>query len=131
MSKETKKKDTFPIIGMSCASCAARIDKVLNNQYGVYEANVNYASASAQVVYNPEKCSAIDLQSAVRNAGYDLLTDTDLDEDTVESEHEKEYKLLKRQTIAAAILAVPIMVLSMFFIDIPSLVSKRFFNKPL
>ena len=119
MSKETKKKDTFPIIGMSCASCAARIDKVLNNQYGVYEANVNYASASAQVVYNPEKCSAIDLQSAVRNAGYDLLTDTDLDEDTVESEHEKEYKLLKRQTIAAAILAVPIMVLSMFFIDIP------------
>ncbi len=104
-------------MGMSCASCAARVSKTLNSQHGVYEANVNYAAATAQVVYNPEECSAADLRVAVREAGYDLLTDSGADEKTVESEHEKEYRLLRRQTIAAITLAVPILVMSMFFMD--------------
>lgn len=114
MDKETKRKETFPVMGMSCASCAARVSKTLNSQHGVYEANVNYAAATAQVVYNPEECSAADLRLAVREAGYDLLTDSGADEKTVESEHEKEYRLLRRQTIAAIALAVPILVMSMF-----------------
>ena len=117
MDKETKRKETFPVMGMSCASCAARVSKTLSGQHGVYEANVNYAAATAQVVYNPEECSAADLRLAVREAGYDLLTDDGADEKTVESEHEKEYRLLRRQTIAAITLAVPILVMSMFFMD--------------
>lgn len=117
MDKETKRKETFPVMGMSCASCAARVSKTLNSQHGVYDANVNYAAATAQVVYNPEECSAADLRVAVREAGYDLLTDGGADEKTVESEHEKEYRLLRRQTIAAITLAVPILVMSMFFMD--------------
>ena len=40
-----KIKKTFPVVGMSCASCAARIDKVIHEQPGVYEANINYATA--------------------------------------------------------------------------------------
>ena len=117
MDKETKRKETFPVMGMSCASCAARVSKTLSGQHGVYEANVNYAAATAQVVYNPEECSAADLRLAVREAGYDLLTDDGADEKTVESEHEKEYRLLRRQTIAAIALAVPILVMSVFFMD--------------
>ena len=117
--KALKKTETFPVMGMSCASCAARINKVLNTQNGVYEANVNYASATAQVVYNPEECTPADLRSAVRNAGYDLLTDVEADGNIVESEHEKEYRLLKKQAIAAISLAVPIMVFSMLFMDVP------------
>lgn len=42
---------------MSCASCAARIDKVIHEQPGVCEANINYATAQAQVVYDTEICS--------------------------------------------------------------------------
>lgn len=117
MGKETKRKETFPVMGMSCASCAARVNKTLGNQHGVYEANVNYASATAQVVYDPEVCSPEDLRMAVREAGYDLLTDADANGETAESEHEKEYRRLRRQTIAAIALAVPIMVMSMFFMD--------------
>ena len=117
--KALKKTETFPVMGMSCASCAARINKALNTQNGVYEANVNYASATAQVVYNPEECTPADLRSAVRNAGYDLLTDVEADGNIVESEHEKEYRLLKKQAIAAISLAVPIMVFSMLFMDVP------------
>ena len=52
-----KIKKTFPVVGMSCASCAARIDKVIHEQPGVYEANINYATAQAQVVYDTEICS--------------------------------------------------------------------------
>ena len=96
MDKETKRKETFPVMGMSCASCAARVSKTLSGLHGVYEANVNYAAATAQVVYNPEECSAADLRMAVREAGYDLLTDSGADEKTVESEHEKETAQLKK-----------------------------------
>ena len=121
MTEKTKKKDTFHIIGMSCASCASRINKMLNRQTGVYEANVNYASATAQIIYNPEECSITDLQSTVRNAGYDLLDDAEADKNIIESKHEKEYKQLKKQTIAAIALAVPIMIMNMFFMDILSI----------
>ena len=63
------KKDIFPILGMSCASCAARVDKALNSQPGVQEVCVNYASATAQVVYDADECSPLVLKGAVQNAG--------------------------------------------------------------
>lgn len=76
MEKGKNIKNTYPVLGMSCASCAARVDKTLNGLPGVYQATVNYATAVAQVEYNPEVCSDATLQSAVQDAGYDLLVDT-------------------------------------------------------
>ena len=109
------KKETFKITGMSCASCAARVGKVLNGHDGVEEANVNYASAEASITYDPETCTPEGLQKAVQDAGYDLLIDND--EVSAETAEKKNYDTLKRQTIAAIVLAVPIMVLSMAFMD--------------
>ena len=84
-----KTKKTYQITGMSCASCAARIDKVLNAQPGVCEATINYATASAQVVYDSDECSDQSLKTAVQNAGYDLLTDTGNDtNEEAEQAHE-------------------------------------------
>lgn len=57
MEKGKNIKNTYPVLGMSCASCAARVDKTLNGLPGVYQATVNYATAVAQVEYNPEVCS--------------------------------------------------------------------------
>lgn len=120
MKKETKIKKTFPILGMSCASCAARVDKVLNSQKGVYEANVNYAAATAQVLFDPEVCQANYLKTAVQNAGYDLVvSDEKVTENIVEQAHEIRYKTLKRQTTGAIILAIPIMIISMFLLHLP------------
>ena len=68
-------KQTFPVLGMSCASCAARVDKTLNGQPGVQEASVNYASATAQVTFDDEVCSPSILKAVVQYAGYDLLID--------------------------------------------------------
>lgn len=113
-----KIKKTYQITGMSCASCAARIDKVLNAQPGIYEAKINYATASAQVVYDSDECSDQSLKSVVQNAGYDLLINTGNDtNEKVEKEYEKRYKSLKINTIGAASLAVSIMVIGMYFTE--------------
>ena len=112
-------KQTFPVLGMSCASCAARVDKTLNGQPGVQEASVNYASATAQVTYDAEVCSPLVLKAAVQNAGYDLLIDAQEDAvDEAEKAHLARYESLKKRTLWAIGLAVPIMVLSMAFMNV-------------
>ena len=122
MEKGKNIKNTYPVLGMSCASCAARVDKTLNGLPGVYQATVNYATAVAQVEYNPEVCSDATLQSAVQDAGYDLLVDTGEDAaDKAEEIRLTRYRKIKRRTMAALLLSLPIMVISMFFEDISSL----------
>ena len=122
MEKGKNIKNTYPVLGMSCASCAARVDKTLNALPGVYQATVNYATAVAQVEYNPEICSDATLQSAVQDAGYDLLVDTGEDAaDKAEEIRLTRYRKIKRRTVAALLLSLPIMVISMFFEDISSL----------
>ena len=122
MEKGKNIKNTSPVLGMSCASCAARVDKTLNGLPGVYQATVNYATAVAQVEYNPEVCSDATLQSAVQDAGYDLLVDTGEDAaDKAEEIRLTRYRKIKRRTVAALLLSLPIMVISMFFEDISSL----------
>ncbi|WP_297929030.1 cation-translocating P-type ATPase [uncultured Coprobacter sp.] len=122
MEKGKNTKNTYPVLGMSCASCAARVDKTLNGLPGVYQATVNYATAIAQVEYNPKVCSDAILQSAVQDAGYDLLVDTG--EDVTNKAEEirlARYRKIKRRTVVALLLSLPIMVISMFFEDISSL----------
>ena len=112
-------KETFPVLGMSCASCAARVDKTLNGLPGVQEASVNYAAATAQVVYNPDECSPLILKTAVQNAGYDLLLETEQDTaDEVEKVHTVRYKSLKKRTFWGIVLALPIMIFSMAFMHV-------------
>ena len=113
------KKETFPVLGMSCASCAARVDKTLNGQPGVQEASVNYASATAQVVYDADECPPLVLKAAVQSAGYDLVIESETDAaETVEKVQVARYKHLKKRTVWAIGLAVPIMVLSMVFMHV-------------
>ena len=114
-----QKKEIFPVTGLGCAACATRVGKVLNAQSGVIEANVNYASATALVEYDSEKCSPESLQKAVEEAGYGLITDVqNEEEEAAETERLKQYRALKRQTIGAVICALPVFVLSMFFMDL-------------
>ena len=113
------RKKSFPILGMSCASCAARVDKTLNSQPGVQEASVNYASAMAQVVYDADECSPSALKAAVQHAGYDLLIDSQEDmADEVEKVHQARYRSLKQRTFGAIALSIPILVLSMLWMHI-------------
>ena len=117
---KTNRQETFPILGMSCAACAARVDKTLNKQPGVCQASVNYAAATALVEYDPAQTSPEALQHAVQEAGYDLIiTHDEHTADEVEEAHRKKYHSLKRRTIAAILLAIPIAIIGMGFMDRP------------
>ena len=113
------KKETFPVLGMSCAACATRVDKTLNGQPGVQEASVNYASATVQVTYDADECSPLVLKAAVQQAGYDLLIASKGEaEDEAEKARQARYESLKKRTLWAIVLAVPIMVLGMVWMHV-------------
>jgi Cu2+-exporting ATPase len=109
---------SFPVTGMSCASCAMNVEKTLKKQPGVKQASVNYADASAVVELEPGFTNVVALQSAVRAAGYDMLVD-EVSETRKEEEQQAYFHALKINTIGSIILALPVMVISMFFMDLP------------
>lgn len=115
-SKHDLRKQTFLISGMSCASCASNINKTLKKQAGVYNVNINYAAASATIEFDGKINSTEHLVESVKKIGYDLFLD--LGDDT-ESESERirnrNYSSLKKRTLWAVILSVPISVIAMGF----------------
>ena len=113
-----QKKEIFPVTGLGCAACAARVNKVLSSCDGVEDANVNYASATALVTYDDSRCSPESLRKAVEEAGYGLITDVENEEEAAEAERLRQYRALRRQTAGALAGAVPVFVLSMFFMDL-------------
>lgn len=121
MSNPKTIRQNFPVLEMSCAACASRVDKTLNRQPGVISASVNYATATATVEYIPEECSPESLKLAIQAAGYDLIIETEQNNpiDKAEEAHLKKYRKLKQRTLAAICLSLPISIISMCFIDIP------------
>ena len=116
----TTVKNTFPVLQMTCASCAVNVESMLRSQTGVVEASVNYANASVTVEYIPNLIQAEDLKKAVQSIGYDLLiADHTSNEDTVAEIQQAHFDTLKRKTYWALGLSVPIVVIGMFFMDIP------------
>jgi Cu2+-exporting ATPase len=113
-------KAIFPVLDMGCASCATTVEKTLNNSEGVVTATVNFASATATVEYNPLKTLPQLLREAVQKAGYDLIiTSGDNISDEAEQAHKKKYKELKRRTLWAIILSIPIVIIGMIFMEMP------------
>lgn len=113
-------KKTFPVLGMSCASCAGSVQTVTQAQLGVIAAEVNFATGNLTVEYLPNMTDTAQLQKAVQSAGYDLLVENETkQQETLESIHEKAFKILKKKTIWAIIISFPIMVIGMFFMDMP------------
>jgi Cu2+-exporting ATPase len=105
----------WPVMGMSCASCAASSEATLNNQVGVIQAQVNYASGKATVEYIPELIQPTTLKTALQSAGYDLL----IEQEDVGQIKESETASLKKKLIGALTLSVPLFVIGMFFMHMP------------
>ena len=119
MEKTATVREQYPVVGMSCAACAARVGKALGSLPGVSEAHVNYASATVQVAYDPSVCSCERLRNAVREAGYELLTDPNGDADAQARRlREANYRSLRRRAIRAAALSLPVALGSMFFMEV-------------
>ncbi|MEO9211387.1 MAG: heavy metal translocating P-type ATPase, partial [Ginsengibacter sp.] len=113
-------KKSFPVLNMSCASCAASSQSVLENTPGVISVAVNYANAVAQVEYVPTITNPLQFKSALQSVGYDLMIDeTEEAKDALENAHLQKFRILKRKTIASIILSIPLVIIGMFFMSMP------------
>jgi Cu+-exporting ATPase len=63
-------KVEIPVLNLDCATCVQTIERVLNESDGVKKASVNFASAKAHVTYDPSKISLLDMERAIKKAGY-------------------------------------------------------------
>lgn len=113
-------KRIFPVLDMSCAACATRVDKILNSHPGVLSASVNYAAATATIEYDPAVTSAETLKKAMRDGGYDLIVETEeAAAGKAEEAQQEKFSLMKKRTVWAVVLAIPIVVIGMGFMDMP------------
>ncbi|MEO7373787.1 MAG: heavy metal translocating P-type ATPase [Terrimesophilobacter sp.] len=100
--------------GMTCASCASRVERKLNRMPGV-TASVNYATEKA-AVHVPEGTTASDLIATVEATGYTAQLPVPANATTDEGHRQTsddETSLLRRRVIVSAVLALPVVVLSM------------------
>jgi len=104
------KKSIFPVGGMTCASCVARVEEALSSVPGVISASVNLASEKATVEYL-EGTELADMRRAVKDAGYELGPEVQALED-VTTAAQREIRVLRNRFIVAVILAASIMALS-------------------
>jgi len=111
---------TFPVLGMTCASCASSAESIVKHQEGVVDASVNFATGNLIVAYSSQLTNAENLQKALQGVGYDLLLEEESkQQETLEILHEERFKVLKFKTTWAIILSLPVVIIGMFFMDMP------------
>jgi len=118
--KDKIKKTTFPVLEMTCAACAVSVESMLKSTAGVLDAGVNFANQSAWVTYDPDLATPQTLQTAIRAIGYDLVIDTENQQEVKETAQRKAYEALKKRTIWSSLLSLPVVIIGMFFMNIPN-----------
>ena len=98
----------LPITGMTCASCATRVERRLNRLDGV-TATVNYATERASVEFDPEAVAPEQFVEAVEAAGYEAA----LPDDAAPAVEADEGDPLLRRLIISALLSLPLLPISM------------------
>jgi P-type Cu+ transporter len=107
----TEERLELPIEGMTCSSCAGRVEKSLNKLEGV-EATVNFATERATVEFDPKRVEPEQLLGAVEEVGYSAsLPDAEGEEDGAAEADPTED--LRRRLIFAAALSLPVLLLAM------------------
>src|SRR3954470_6519640 len=105
-SQQLERSD-LPVAGMTCASCAARIESSLGQLPGVDTATVNFATNRATVTYDPALTGPASFSTAVADLGYSV---PDVEPDDPEAE---ELRDLTPRLVVAVVLGVPVVVISM------------------
>jgi Cu+-exporting ATPase len=106
----------FPITGMTCANCAANIERTLNKKVeGVVHASINFATERAAVEYIPESVTVEDMIAAIEAAGFGAISPHEIiaGEDVEQIARQAEIKNQTRKFIVGFIFALPLFVFSM------------------
>lgn len=99
---------------MACSACSANVENKLRSIAGVHEATVNLVGRTATIDFDPSQVSLQELKNQVSDIGYDMVIEQ---ERSVEEIEAREWKLLKRKTIMAWVLAAMVMCLSMGWVN--------------
>ena len=108
--------ETFPVLGMTCTSCAINVESMLKSIAGVTDATVNFANQTSLVSYI-DSVSKDTLRNTVRSIGYDLVVDSENQEHIQAEANQKQYSLIRKRTIWASAFSIPIVILGMFFME--------------
>lgn len=113
-------KKTFPVLNMTCASCAVSTASMLQSLAGVVSAEVNYANANVYVEFVPELVKPLQMKSALQSIGYDLMIDESAEgnlelEELKKSNSEK----LRKKARLSVLFTLPVFIIGMFFMDMP------------
>jgi P-type Cu2+ transporter len=120
MSASNYITQTFPVTGMSCASCSMSVETILNATEGVIDAKVNFANASVLVKWDQQVIEPSGMKAAIQAVGYDLIVeDTESANETVEEIQRKEYEQLRKHTLGAVLFSIPVVIIAMFIPHLP------------
>ncbi|MCG9479331.1 MAG: cation transporter [Actinomycetia bacterium] len=70
----TVKKDSYPLLGVECASCVKKIETVLKKQDGIIEAVVNLATENLTIEYDEDKIGLEEISEVIKKIGYEMIT---------------------------------------------------------
>lgn len=110
-------QQTFPVTGMTCAACAVSVESILKSSAGVIDARVNFANQTAWAEYDTEKTSPAELKKSIQSIGYDILIDVENSSELQEQIQADRYREIKIHTIWSSVLALPVFIIGMFFMD--------------
>jgi Cu+-exporting ATPase len=99
---------TLKISGMTCAACAANIEKVTRKLIGVISSTVNVSIEKASITYDPSLVSQKDIENAIVGIGYGVVKDKKESEDRERKAREEEIKKQRINLIIAVVLGIPI-----------------------
>lgn len=108
------KKAELKLVGMTCAACAARIDKKLNSLPGVYGAGVNLATERATFEFDPGQISLKEIEKAVDDLGYQAFAVDDEAVDREKEARENEISYQKRRLVISTVLSTPLLLTMIF-----------------
>ncbi len=113
-------KRSYPVLNMTCASCASSTQNILSFVPGVLNATVNYGNEKGTVEYLPDITSPQKMRQALQEVGYDMMIEEDeLSAENVKRIRRENYHKLKKETVGALVLSVPIVIVGMFFMHWP------------
>lgn len=119
MKNKTLIRETYPIEGLHCASCAAKVSKILESQSGVIEVAVNLPLKSVQIEFDESRISSEELSKVMKQNGYDLDVTKIEPSDANHSIPLKKKNGEKTDAILAVLLSLPVFVISMLYMDMP------------
>jgi len=112
-------RKTFPVLEMTCAACAVSVESMLSHTPGIARAAVNYANQSATVDYDPKQISPQAMQEVLQSIGYDLVVEAEDPQQVQQEAQQRHYENLKKRTLGAALLSLPVVIIGMFFMNLP------------